>query len=200
MLERGERLGERIRKATYFILGVALCGVSIVIATQAAELDYFGPPPDNDVSAQQDPLIGMTYADNALVPCIDNTGVSPPGCTVGLLPANEGSFVLQGGVPGDVVDIGVNNVVQMPRQGSGGGIPSNGPPSPLFGAQPFTQQMLLFEEFGPEPLDNTAPAPSPGLPAAHGLPARAGPRGPGQFPEAGRDRAVPHAGHRTPWI
>ena len=49
MSKRGERLGRRIRKATYFFLGLALCGLSIVIATQAAELDYFGPPPDNDV-------------------------------------------------------------------------------------------------------------------------------------------------------
>ncbi|MGA1676628.1 MAG: hypothetical protein ACO377_09395 [Pseudomonadales bacterium] len=27
-------------------------------------------------------------------------------------------------------------------------IPTGAPPSPLFGAEPFTQQMLLFEEFG----------------------------------------------------
>ena len=32
------------------------------------------------------------------------------------------------------------------------GIPSNGRPSPLFGAQPFTQKLLLFEEFGTTPL------------------------------------------------
>lgn len=31
-------------------------------------------------------------------------------------------------------------------------IPSNGLPSPLFGAQPFSQKMLQFEEFGPEKL------------------------------------------------
>ncbi|WP_349737070.1 hypothetical protein, partial [Pseudomonas jessenii] len=38
-------------------------------------------------------------------------------------------------------------------------IPTNGKPSPLFGAQPYTQQLLLFEEFGTEKLDPTLPAP-----------------------------------------
>ena len=42
------------------------------------------------------------------------------------------------------------------------GIPSGGRPSPRFGAQPFTQQLLLFEEFGVEPMA-TEPVP-PGLP------------------------------------
>jgi hypothetical protein len=31
--------------------------------------------------------------------------------------------------------------------------PTNGKPNPLFGAQPFTRQRVLFEEFGPEKLD-----------------------------------------------
>jgi len=32
--------------------------------------------------------------------------------------------------------------------GGGGNIPTGGSPSPLFGAQPYTQKLLLFEEFG----------------------------------------------------
>ena len=36
-------------------------------------------------------------------------------------------------------------------------IPTNGKPSPLFGAEPFTQQLLLFEEFGSEKLDPATP-------------------------------------------
>src|SRR6185295_18110714 len=36
--------------------------------------------------------------------------------------------------------------------GSGGEIPTGGLPSPRFGAQPFTQKLLLFEEFGTDPL------------------------------------------------
>src|SRR6476620_3657065 len=31
-------------------------------------------------------------------------------------------------------------------------IPTGAPPSPLFGAQPFTQQLVLFEELGSSPL------------------------------------------------
>ncbi|MEW5852864.1 MAG: Ig-like domain-containing protein [Myxococcota bacterium] len=37
-------------------------------------------------------------------------------------------------------------------------VPTGAPPSPLFGAQPFTQRMLLFEEFGSQPLPTSAPA------------------------------------------
>ena len=40
--------------------------------------------------------------------------------------------------------------------------PTGANPSPLFGAQPFTQKMLMFEEFGTEPLPSGA--------AAHSLP------------------------------
>src|SRR5512143_444823 len=35
-------------------------------------------------------------------------------------------------------------------------IPTDAPASPLFGAAAFTQQMLLFEEFGPEPMPTAA--------------------------------------------
>ena len=38
-------------------------------------------------------------------------------------------------------------------------IPTGAPPSPLFGAQPFTQRILMFEEFGPQPLPSSEPAP-----------------------------------------
>ena len=44
------------------------------------------------------------------------------------------------------------------------GIPSGGRPSPLFGAQPFTQQMLMFEEFGTDEVPATCPTTGPGLP------------------------------------
>ncbi|HEX6829726.1 MAG TPA: copper oxidase, partial [Burkholderiales bacterium] len=38
-------------------------------------------------------------------------------------------------------------------------IPTGAPSSPLFGAQPFTQRILMFEEFGPQPLPSSEPAP-----------------------------------------
>jgi len=162
----------RTRKVASFFLGLVFCGASIVIATQAAELDTFGPPPANDCSAQTGPFIGMIYADNLLQTAA---------------PANEGALILEGGVQGDVPDIGVNNSVPAPGQSNGSfNIPTNSKPSPgvagsgrcfagngtLFPegspngicAQPFTQQMLLFEEFGPEPLDFNGPLPADPFP------------------------------------
>ena len=62
-----------------------------------------------------------------------------------LPPANEGSF--EGGPTGTFEDAGINNAVPADQQTSSN-VPTNGKPSPLFGAQSFTQQMLLFEEFG----------------------------------------------------
>src|SRR5512141_810072 len=37
-------------------------------------------------------------------------------------------------------------------------IPTGASPSPLFGATPFSQKMLMFEEFGTQPLPTNAPA------------------------------------------
>ena len=39
--------------------------------------------------------------------------------------------------------------------GGGFDIPTGAPPSPLFGAEPFTQKMPLFEEFGLNPVPQT---------------------------------------------
>ncbi len=80
--------------------------------------------------------------------------------------------------------------------GGGGGeggfdVPTGGDPSPLFGAQPFTQQMLRFEEFGTKSLPATYTA---GDPFPRPVNAAEGPTGPaldqflGQaiFPEPSR--------------
>ncbi|MBU6371666.1 MAG: multicopper oxidase domain-containing protein [Alphaproteobacteria bacterium] len=40
-------------------------------------------------------------------------------------------------------------------------IPTGAPPSPLFGAQPFTQKVVLFEEFGTKQMPTTEAAVSP---------------------------------------
>ncbi len=52
----------------------------------------------------------------------------------------------------------------VPAQAGGFDIPSGAPPSPLFGAEPFTQPMPLFEEFG------TKPMPTGGCPGCTYLP------------------------------
>jgi FtsP/CotA-like multicopper oxidase with cupredoxin domain len=67
--------------------------------------------------------------------------------------ANEGAF--EGGDSESPVDAGANNVLPQGAQRDDGtfNVPTNGPPSPLFGADPFTQQMLRFEEFGAQRLN-----------------------------------------------
>ncbi len=62
--------------------------------------------------------------------------------------ANAGTY--EGGVTGTVEDTHANNVLQAEAQREDGtfNVPTNGSPSPLFGATKFSQQMLRFEEFG----------------------------------------------------
>src|SRR6185369_16868802 len=115
----------------------ALLGASPI---SAAVLDFFGPSPVGDPSAFTGPFIGLNFARDLLAT---------------LPPANEGAFV--GGQTGTFKDAGVNNVLPPALQPAAN-VPTNGRPSPLFGARPFTQQLLLFEEFGPEPLDANTPA------------------------------------------
>ena len=88
-------------------------------------------------------------------------GASP---TPAVAPANAGAF--QGGATGTYLDAGTNNVLPPALQQSGGSfnIPTNSKPSPIFGATSFSQKMLLFEEFGPEPLNPAGPVPANGFP------------------------------------
>ena len=72
-----------------------------------------------------------------------------------LPPANEGAF--EGGPTGSFEDAGLENAIPEDdlRKGGGFNVPTDGRPSPLFGAEPFTQAMLRFEEFGTEPIPDT---------------------------------------------
>lgn len=65
-----------------------------------------------------------------------------------------------GGPTGTHLDVTLNNAISpaLLLNGRQFDIPSGSRPSPRFGAQPFTQQMLLFEEFGSETLPVGAPA------------------------------------------
>lgn len=47
-------------------------------------------------------------------------------------------------------------------------IPTGAPASPLFGATEFSQRMLLFEEFGTQPIPSSADSTNPMLPAPSG--------------------------------
>ncbi len=92
-----------------------------------------------------------------------------------LEPANSGTF--EGGETGTKADAEVNNVLPEAFLQENGrfDVPTNGAPSPLFGAQAFTQQILRFEEFGTERLSlrgrkprNWAELPAP--PDVHSVP------------------------------
>ncbi|WP_223556550.1 Ig-like domain-containing protein [Pseudomonas sp. BF-R-01] len=110
-------------------------------AVNAAPLDDFGPPPPTDPSAFHNPPADPKAALEALK---------------NLPPANQGALALPNGVFGDRNTPRADNVLPPAAQTSFN-YPTNGKPSPLFGAEPFTQQLLLFEEFGSEALDPTTP-------------------------------------------
>ncbi len=116
----------------------------LTLATaEAAPLDDFGPPPPTDPSAFTNPPADPKAA-------LDAIEAMPP--------ANTGAYALPNGVFGTRTTPTVDNVLP-PNLQTSFKIPTNGKPSPLFGAQPYTQQLLLFEEFGTEKLDPTLPAP-----------------------------------------
>ena len=73
--------------------------------------------------------------------------------------ANAGAF--EGGVTETPADTADGNPVAEEDQRDDGkfNVPTNGPPSPLFGALPFSQKMLRFEEFGASRLTIARPAP-----------------------------------------
>ncbi|HMA07406.1 MAG TPA: copper oxidase, partial [Ramlibacter sp.] len=126
------------RPATQWFKITAGCtAVLAALATQAGVLDYFGQPPATDPSAYTDQPADPTAALAAIL-------TAPP--------TNEGSFELYGGAYNTKQLERAANVLQ-PAQQSSFNYPTNGYPSPMFGALPFTQKMLMFEEFGPDKLD-----------------------------------------------
>jgi len=133
------------RTKTLIYLSATIVGALISLVALASVLDNFGPPPPGDPSEFTGPLIGKK-------PAIDDLAALPP--------ANEGAF--GGGATGTGADAGTNNSVPENQQNNNGGInvPTGGPPSQLFGAQPFEQQMLRFEEFGRDTLATAPPAPN----------------------------------------
>ena len=122
------------------LLTVALLTTSVVAL--GTVLDDTGQPPAGDPSAFTGPLIGNQFA-------ITNLAALPQ--------ANAGSFA--GGATGTKNDAAGETVTVAP--GTGVDIPTGAQPSPLYGAQPFTQQLLMFEEFGRDTLAGAPAAPIP---------------------------------------
>jgi len=149
MLNQDDKYSKPTMSATGFLAGAAIFLMLGTAPAGAATMDPFTPPPAGDPSALTGPFIGSPYIDVNLA---------------NLPEANAGSF--QGGATGTKADTRVNGSIPLAAQQSNGHIdvPTNSRPSPLFGAQPFTQQLLLFEEFGPEKIDPNAPAATAPLP------------------------------------
>jgi hypothetical protein len=138
--------GARPARPQKVALAAALLLLGLGAATLAHVMDDFGPPPPGDPSAFTGPLIGTEEA-------IDDLENLPD--------ANLGAF--DGGATGTSEDAGENNSlgeneVDSDREFD---VPTGGPPSPLFGAGEFEQQMLRFEEFGTDRLDGAPPLATP---------------------------------------
>jgi FtsP/CotA-like multicopper oxidase with cupredoxin domain len=116
--------------------------------SQATVLDYFGQPPTTDPSAYSDQPADSTNMLRALA--------TAPS-------ANRGAMELPNGVYGTKPMAAQNNVLQRSTLSSFN-YPTNGYPSPMFGALPFTQKLLMFEEFGVDKLDPTQAAPTMAFP------------------------------------
>ncbi|KJZ63931.1 multicopper oxidase domain-containing protein [Pseudomonas fluorescens] len=115
---------------------------------RASPIDDERQPEPSDPSAYHDEPADKAAALNAILTMPE---------------ANLDSFDLPGGVKGSKDTTQVENILPPAVQTSFN-YPTNGKPSPLYGALPFTQQLVLFEEFGPEKLDPTTPAAPLGFP------------------------------------
>jgi FtsP/CotA-like multicopper oxidase with cupredoxin domain len=144
------------KAASTLLLSAAACALLGTSLAIAAQLDYFGPPPAGDPSALTGPFIGSQFADQGLA---------------ALPETNAGSFV--GGVTGTKLDARANGSVAQSSLllNRAIDVPTGSKPSPMFGAQPFTQRMLLFEEFGLDKLDPSAAPPANPLPPLSAGPA-----------------------------
>lgn len=141
------RLADKLRThARLCVLGSLLVSS---LAT-AAVLDPWGQPAeDDDPSSYRDARVGDSWAVGWL-----STLASPI------------EAVFEGG-PSETEEDAHEFYVVRP-EGTDEDIPTGAPPSPLFGAQPFTQQLLLVEEFGRESLVDAPAAPLPLPPPALG--------------------------------
>jgi FtsP/CotA-like multicopper oxidase with cupredoxin domain len=136
--------GRRPTRKPWFVL-TSVCAAAIGSLTlnvsQASGLDDFSEPPLTDPSHYRSQAVDVDAAMLQLT----------------TLPhANEGSFEVWGG---HLTKSDVQSANALPpRLQSSFNFPTNGFPSPMFGALPWTQKLLLAEEFGTTRLDPAAPA------------------------------------------
>ncbi|GAB3663395.1 hypothetical protein GCM10028813_43210 [Ramlibacter alkalitolerans] len=145
-----------VQPAAKFVLSaVCIAAMGTAALNAHAAWDYVGPPASTDPSAYTDQPADPTQALQDLLTKSE---------------ANEGAREVPGGIFLEKEEIRLNNVLQ-PADQTSYNYPTNGMPSPMFGATPWTQKLLMFEEFGPEKLDEnvqagTNPFPRPSTGAA----------------------------------
>lgn len=129
-------------------LGILLAITLGTTPLRASPIDDERQPEPSDPSAYLDEPADKPAALNGILSLPD---------------ANEDAFDLPDGIKGSRDTTRVENLLPLSAQ-TRFNYPTNGKPSPLYGAQPFTQQLVLFEEFGPEKLDAATPAALLGFP------------------------------------
>lgn len=115
------------------------------------------PPPDPEPEPEPDPSAP--------------TGPVFDGDMVWDDEANEGAFDGAASHADQTNNNSVSEANQRPSVVGGFNVPTNGRPSPMFGAEEFSQKMLRFEEFGSQSLDmsrETAPDGWAPMPAPQG--------------------------------
>ena len=136
------RRGAARRPANFVLTAVCMAAIGSIALNANAAMDSTDPPPATDPSHFVDQPADPTQALQDLLNAPE---------------ANEGSLEIPGGFLADKREVNAENIIQRDALYPYN-YPTNGLPSPLFGAQPFTQKMLMFEEFGPEKLDPTTEA------------------------------------------
>ncbi|PMW95672.1 copper oxidase [Pseudomonas sp. FW215-R2] len=148
-MDRATRYPNKLFLLTPLSVFLALT-LGTMAGVRASPIDDENQPEASDPSAYYDEPADEPAALNAILTMPE---------------ANEDSFDLPDGVKGTRNTTRSENILPPTVQTSFN-YPTNGKPSPLYGAQPFTQQIVLFEEFGPEKLDPTTPAAPLGFPPA----------------------------------
>ncbi len=148
-MDRATRYPNKLFLLTPLSVFLALT-LGTMTGVRASPIDDENQPEASDPSAYYDEPADEPAALNAILTMPE---------------ANEDSFDLPDGVKGTRNTTRSENILPPTVQTSFN-YPTNGKPSPLYGAQPFTQQIVLFEEFGPEKLDPTTPAAPLGFPPA----------------------------------
>lgn len=129
-------------------LMISVLFVYFALPVYAADLDYSGPPPADDPSAHTGPLIGDDLSD-----ALEDL----PGVYKGALEGSPTVTAADQGITGSIPES------ELQSNGSYD-VPTGSKPSLLYGAQPFEQQMIRFEEFGLDSLDPAAPASTTSFP------------------------------------